>query len=106
MGRQRAVQIVQLFSARRINGECHTEIVACATVPHLDGAGVESVNRSIEFQSKWFFGIQGACHANQVLGEVGVDLPRACGVRIGQRVAKSSGSETPCGTAVWLGRAS
>ena len=55
----------------------------------IDGAGVEGVNRSIEFQSKWFFGIQGACQANQVLGEVGIDLPRACGVRIGQRVARN-----------------
>ena len=55
----------------------------------VDGACVERVNRSIEFQSKRFLGVQGTRQANQVLGEIGIDLPRASGVCIGQRVARN-----------------
>ena len=33
--------------------------------------------------------VQGPRQANQVLGEVGIDLPRACGIRIGQRIARN-----------------
>ena len=55
----------------------------------VDGAGVEGVNRRIEFQPERLRGVKGTSHANQVLGEVGIDLPRACGVRIGQRVARN-----------------
>ena len=46
-------------------------------------------NRSIEFQSERLRGVQGTRQANQVLGEVGVDLTRACAVRIGQPVARN-----------------
>ena len=55
----------------------------------VDGAGVERVNRRIEFHAKRLRGIQRSCNANKVLGEVGIDLPRSCGVRIGQRVARN-----------------
>ena len=55
----------------------------------VDGAGVERVDRSVEFQSKRLLGLQGSRQANQVLGEVRIDLPRACGIRIGQRVARN-----------------
>ena len=55
----------------------------------VDGAGVERVDRSIEFQSKRLLGVQGMHQANQILGEVGVDLPRARGVCIGQGVARN-----------------
>ena len=56
----------------------------------IDGAGIEGVDRGIEFQSKRLLGVQGTRQANQMLGEVGVDLPRPCGVRVGQRVARNS----------------
>ena len=32
---------------------------------------------------------QRPCNANQVLRKVGIDLPRTCGIRIGQRVARN-----------------
>ena len=53
------------------------------------GAGVERVNRRVEFHAKGLLRIQRPRHADQVLCEVGIDLPRACGVRIGQRVARN-----------------
>jgi len=55
----------------------------------VDGAGVEHVDRSFEFQPKRLLGVQGARQANQVLGEVRIDLPWACGIRVGQRVARN-----------------
>ena len=55
----------------------------------IDGAGVERVARRIELQSERLRGVQGTSQANQVRGEVGIHLPRACGVRIGQRVARN-----------------
>ena len=55
----------------------------------VDGAGIERVDRGIEFQSKWVCCIQGSRQTNQMLGEVGIDLPRACRVRIGQRIARN-----------------
>jgi hypothetical protein len=55
----------------------------------VDGAGIEGVDRGVEFQLERLRGIQGTRQADQVLGEIGVDLPRACGVRIGQRVARN-----------------
>lgn len=61
----------------------------------IDGAGIEGVNRRVELQSKRFLGVQRSCNTNQVLGEVGIDLPRACGVRIGQRVARNRGTAKP-----------
>jgi len=53
-----------------------------------DGAGIGVVDRGIEFQPKLLLRIQRTCRANQVLGEVGLDLPKPFGVRIGQRVAR------------------
>lgn len=53
------------------------------------GAGVECVDRRIELHSKRLRGVQRSCHTNQVLREGGIDLPRACGVRIGQRIARN-----------------
>lgn len=50
----------------------------------------EGIDRGVEFHSKRLLGVQGPRQANQVLGEVGVYLPRACGVCIGQRVARNS----------------
>ena len=55
----------------------------------VDGAGIEGVDRRVEFQSKRLRGVQGSRQANQMLGEVGIDLPRACSVRVGQRIARN-----------------
>ena len=55
----------------------------------IDGAGVERINRRVERQAKGLRGVQRACKGNQVLSKVGVDLPWARGVRIGQRVARN-----------------
>ena len=55
----------------------------------IDGAGIEGIHRRVEFHTKRLLGIQRSCHANQMLGEVGIDLPGACSVRIGQRVARN-----------------
>jgi hypothetical protein len=54
----------------------------------VDGAGVESVDRRIELYAKRIFDIERPGQADQVLGKVGVDLPRPRGIRIGQRVAR------------------
>ncbi len=55
----------------------------------VDGAGVERVDRRIELYAKRLRGVQRSCNSNQVLSEVCIDLPRTCGVRIGQRVARN-----------------
>ena len=55
----------------------------------VDGAGIEGVHRGIEFQSKRLPQIQGTSQANQMLCEVGIDLPRARGVCVGQRIARN-----------------
>ena len=55
----------------------------------VDSAGIEGIDRRIEFHAKRLRGIQRSCNTDQVLGEVGVDLPRSGGVRIGQRVARN-----------------
>ena len=58
-------------------------------------AGVEGVDRRIELHTKRLRGIQRSCNANQVLGEVRIDLPRTCGVRIGQSVARNRRAAKP-----------
>ena len=50
----------------------------------VDGAGVERVDCRVEFQSERLRSVQGPRQANQLLGEVGINLRRACGIRIGQ----------------------
>ncbi len=54
----------------------------------VDGVGIGGIDRCIELQAKRLCGVQRPRNANQMLGEVGVDLPRTCGVRTGQRVAR------------------
>ena len=54
----------------------------------VDGVGIGGIDRCIELQAKRLCGVQRPRNANQMLGEVGLDLPRTCGVRIGQRVAR------------------
>ena len=55
----------------------------------VDGAGVERIDCGVEFQSERLRGVQGPRQANQVLGEVGIDLPWARGIRIGQRITRN-----------------
>ena len=55
----------------------------------VDSAGVEGIDRCVEFHSKRFLSIQGSCHTNQVLREVCIDLPWSRGVRIGKRIARN-----------------
>jgi hypothetical protein len=55
----------------------------------VDGGGVERVDRRGEVQGEGLAGIQRPRHTNQVLGKVGVDLPRTRGICIGQRVARN-----------------
>ncbi len=56
----------------------------------IDGGGIEGIHRCIQVHAQRFVGIQRARHRNQMLREVGVDLPRSCGVRIGQGIARDS----------------
>ncbi len=55
----------------------------------IDRLGVEGVDRRIQFDRQRILGIQGACHGDQMLRKVGVDLQMPCGVGIGRRVARN-----------------
>lgn len=55
----------------------------------IDGACVECVDSCIQIDSQGLLGIQRSGHPNQMLREVGVDLPWAGGIRIGQRVTRN-----------------
>lgn len=55
----------------------------------IDGSCVERVNRRIQIDSQRLAGVQRTGNANQVLRQVGIDLPRTRGVCIGQRVARN-----------------
>ena len=55
----------------------------------IDRGGVEGVDRCVQFDRQRVLGIQRARHCNQVLRQVGVDLPGPSGVRVGQRVARN-----------------
>ena len=56
----------------------------------VDGAGVQSVNRVLEIDTKGFFGIEATSDGDQRLGEVGVDAPVPTFVGIGQSAARDS----------------
>jgi hypothetical protein len=55
----------------------------------VDRAGVECIDGGVEFHAQGLLCIQWTRHGDQVLGEVGVDLPRPGGVRVGQRIARN-----------------
>ena len=55
----------------------------------VDGAGVEGVDRRVELHTKRVLRVQRTRHANQVLREVGIDLPWSRGVCVGQRIARN-----------------
>ena len=52
--------------------------------------GIEGVDGCIQVDRHRIFGIQRARHGDQVLGEVGVDLPRSSCIGVGQGVARNS----------------
>ena len=57
--------------------------------------GIEGVDGCIQVDRHWVLGIQGARHGDQVLREVGVDLPRPSCIGIGQGVARNSLAAQP-----------
>ena len=57
--------------------------------------GIEGVDGCIQVDRHWVLGIQRACHGDQVLREVGVDLPRPSCIGIGQGVARNSLAAQP-----------
>jgi hypothetical protein len=56
----------------------------------IDRSGVERINGGVQVDGQRILRIQGPRHRNQVLRKVGVDLPWASGICIGQRVARDS----------------
>jgi hypothetical protein len=52
--------------------------------------GVESINRCVQVDGQGVLRIQGPRHGDQVLGKVGVDLPRSSGIGMGQGIARDS----------------
>ncbi len=61
----------------------------------VDGAGVERVDRCIQIDSQRLLGVQRSGHANQMLRNVGIDLPGSGSVRIGQCVARNRRAAKP-----------
>ena len=57
--------------------------------------GIEGVDGCIQVDRHWVLGIQRARHGDQVLREVGVDLPRASCIGIGQGVARNGLAAQP-----------
>lgn len=54
----------------------------------IDGGCVERVNGRIQIDSQRLAGVQRTGNANQVLRQIGIDLPRTRRVCVGQRVAR------------------
>ena len=57
--------------------------------------GIEGVNGCVQVDRQRVFGIQGTRHGDQVLREVGVDLPRPGCIGIGQGVARNGLAAQP-----------
>jgi hypothetical protein len=58
----------------------------------IDGRRIEGIQGGIQFDGQRLAGVQGASNANEVLRHIGVDLPRACHVRVKQRAARNRGA--------------
>ncbi len=54
----------------------------------IDGRCIEGIDHYVQIERQWLAGVQRPGQANQVLGQIGVDLPWAHRIRIGQRVAR------------------
>jgi len=68
--------------------------------------GIEGVNGCIQVDRQRVFGIQGTRHGDQVLREVGVDLPRPSCIGVGQGVGRNSLAAQPHVIATVSGHAS
>jgi hypothetical protein len=55
----------------------------------IDRGGIERIDRRVEAHAQRFVGIQRAGYRNQMLGQIGIDLPGARRIRIGQRIARN-----------------
>ncbi len=55
----------------------------------IDGAGIERIDRRVQIDSQRLLGVQRPGYGNQMLGEVGINLPGSCGIRVGQGVARN-----------------
>jgi hypothetical protein len=58
----------------------------------IDGRRIEGIHGGIQFDGQWLAGVQRARNADEMLSQIGIDLPRACHVRVGQRVARNRGA--------------
>ncbi len=54
--------------------------------------GIEGIDHRVQIERQAFAGVQRPGNANEVLRQIGVDLPRACRIRVGQRVARNRGT--------------
>lgn len=61
----------------------------------VDGSGIERIYRCIEVHAKRLAGVQRTRHCNQMLRQIGVDLPGARSVCIGQRIAGNRRATKP-----------
>ena len=61
----------------------------------IDGGGIERVNGRLQIDAQWFAGIERPGDANQVLSKVGIDLPRARRIGVGQRIARNRFAPKP-----------
>lgn len=55
----------------------------------IDGGGVQRVNRRLQIDTQWLAGVKRPSDADQVLRKVGIDLPGARCVGVGQRVSRN-----------------
>jgi hypothetical protein len=58
----------------------------------IDGRGIEGIDRGIQFDGQRFAGVQRASDVDEMLRQIGINLPRARHVRVGQRVARNRGA--------------
>jgi len=63
----------------------------------IDRRRVEGVDRGVQVDRQRILCIERSRHGDQMLGEVGVDLPRPCGIGIGigQRIARNGFATQP-----------
>ena len=55
----------------------------------IDRGCIEGVNGGIQIDRQRILRVQRSCQANQVLRKVGINLPRPCGICMGQRIARN-----------------
>ena len=86
--RDRAVKIEQRMQPNgRLGGAKRCPRIQRQT--QIDGGRIEGIHGSVQVDAQRLFGVQRTRDGNQVLGKVGVDLPRPGCVRIGQGIARN-----------------